>query len=357
MKVLVTGGAGFVGSAYCRHLIGETDATVLVVDKLTYAANLEALPTGPRLHVEPIDVCNRSALEGLIDRYRPDGIVHLAAETHVDRSIDDPRGFVETNVVGTYSLLEAARRYWIGLDGTARSMFRLLHVSTDEVYGSLGPTGTFTEASPHAPNSPYAATKAASDHLVHAWHRTYGLPVLISHCSNNYGPYQFPEKLVPLMVIKALQGQPLPVYGSGANVRDWLHVDDHARVLHLILTRGRPGERYVVGARNERSNLEVVQSLCRSLDTLAPRPDGRPHADAITFVADRPGHDRRYALDPGKVEAAFGWRPQVPFATGLHDAVAWLVAHRGWWTSILATRYAGERLGLARDVSASPSVA
>jgi dTDP-glucose 4,6-dehydratase len=347
---MVTGGAGFVGSAFCRHLVRATDADVVVVDKLTYAGSLGALEDllhGERLRFEQADICDGLAMAAVLDRHGPAAIVHLAAETHVDRSIDDSRPFVETNVVGTHSLLEAARRHCLTLDAAARDRFRFVHVSTDEVYGSIEAPRTCSEASAYDPRSPYAASKAASDHLVRAWGSTYGLPVILSHCTNNYGPYQFPEKLIPLMVIKALRGEPLPLYGSGRNVRDWLHVDDHARALHLVLTRGRVGERYLIGTRAERSNLEVVESLCRCLDRLAPRGDGRPHASAIAFVADRPGHDLRYAVDPRKIETELGWRPSIGFAEGLEETVAWLIAHGAWWQPILAERYGGERLGLA----------
>ena len=349
MRLLVTGGAGFIGSALCRKLARSGDDLV-VVDKLTYAASVEALedlPGSGRLDLCRVDVCDRPALDRLLAEHRPDAVVHLAAETHVDRSIEGAAPFLQTNVVGTYTLLEAALAYWTSLAGPARDGFRFLHVSTDEVYGSLGATGAFTEESPYAPNSPYAATKAAADHLVRAWQRTYGLPTLISNCSNNYGPYQFPEKLIPLMVIKALAGEPLPVYGTGGNVRDWLHVDDHADALHTILRRGRVGEKYNVGGNAERTNLEIVEAICATLDAVAPRPDGRPHATAIAFVDDRPGHDHRYAIDPRKIAAELGWRPRVAFEAGLAATIRWFVDHRPWWEGIRAGRYAGQRLGLA----------
>lgn len=349
MTIAVTGGAGFVGSALCRRLIRQGDARVVVIDKFTYAASVEALEdldASGRLHVERVDLCDRSALARVFARHRPQAVVHLAAETHVDRSIDGSATFLEANVVGTHHLLEVVRAYWHRLGPEARAAFRLLHVSTDEVFGSLGPTGKFTETSTYAPSSPYAASKAASDHLVQAWGRTYGLPVIVSHASNNYGPYQFPEKLIPLMITKALAGEPLPIYGTGTNVRDWLHVDDHAAALSAILQHGRPGATYNVGSETERSNLQVVEAICEALDALAPRAEGRPHASGIVFVTDRPGHDHRYAIDATKIRTEIGWHPAVPFETGLRTTVAWMVDNRPWWERIRASRYDGARLGM-----------
>lgn len=348
MRVLVTGGAGFIGSALCRYLVGEKGFVVLNVDKLTYAANLDSLrpiADSANYHFRKSDICDRGAMQRAMDEFRPDAVIHLAAESHVDRSITGAGEFVNTNVVGTFALLEAARAYWSSLDGEARDRFRFLHVSTDEVYGSLGPEGLFREDTPYDPSSPYSASKAGSDHLVIAWHRTYGFPALISNCSNNYGPYQFPEKLIPLMILNALHAQPLPVYGDGANVRDWLYVDDHARALLTILERGRLGEKYNVGGRNERSNIDVVRRICALLD--ARFPQRAPHEALVKFVTDRPGHDRRYAIDATKLETELGWRAAESFETGIEKTVAWYVDGAWWWEPLRRGVYAGERLGLA----------
>ena len=350
MRVIVTGGAGFIGGAVVRQLIGETDAAVLNIDKLTYAANPDALAPlagNPRYEFLQADIGDRPGMSDAFMRYRPDSVLHLAAETHVDRSIDGPAAFVATNVVGTQTLLDVALEYWRGLDDAARTRFHLVHVSTDEVFGSLPSAGAFTESSPYAPSSPYAASKAAADHLVRAWHKTFGLPTMITNCSNNYGPYQFPEKLIPLMIIKALAEEPLPVYGRGNQVRDWLHVEDHARGLRAVLERGRIGESYNLGGRCERTNLAVVERLCATLDRLRPRPAGRPHRDLISFVTDRPGHDQRYAMDATKIERELGWSCRSDFDRNLEDTVRWYLDNRAWWTAILGRRYGGERLGLA----------
>jgi dTDP-glucose 4,6-dehydratase len=348
-RIMVTGGAGFIGGAVIRQLIGETDALVLNIDKLTYAASPEALTSvtgNHRYQFLRADIGDRQAMGEAFARYRPDGVLHLAAETHVDRSIDGPAAFIETNVVGTQALLDAALDYWRGLRGDVRAHFRFVQVSTDEVFGSLPPTGLFTESSPYAPNSPYAASKAAADHLVRAWHRTFGLPTIITNCSNNYGPYQFPEKLIPLMIIKALAEEPLPVYGRGEQVRDWLHVDDHARGLRAVLERGAIGECYNIGGRCERTNLDVVEWLCTILDRLRPRPSGQPHRSLISFVTDRPGHDQRYAMDPTKIERELGWSCRADFDSGLEATVRWYLDNRAWWTKIRERHYGGERLGL-----------
>jgi dTDP-glucose 4,6-dehydratase len=348
MRIIVTGGAGFIGSAVCRHLIAETDAQVVNVDKLTYAGNLDSLQTvsgNPRYAFIRADICDEAAIEHLFNEVRPDAVLHLAAESHVDRSIAGSRSFIDTNIVGTHTMLESARRHWSSLDGTAKERFRFLHVSTDEVYGSLGADGLFSESTAYNPSSPYAASKAASDHLAVAWHRTYGLPVVVSNCSNNYGPYQFPEKLIPLMILNAYEGKPLPVYGNGANVRDWLYVEDHAKALYLILKNGRPGETYNVGGRNERANLQVVQGICTALDELSP--NGRPHDRHISYVTDRPGHDHRYAIDARKLEHELGWRAEETFASGLVKTVRWYLQNECWWSPLRKKVYAGERIGLS----------
>ena len=349
MKIIITGGAGFIGSAVVRQFVKETDATVINVDKLTYAGNLESVAEvakNPRYYFEKVDICDAAAVQRLFDHYRPDAVMHLAAESHVDRSIDGPAQFIQTNIIGTYTLLEAARAYWQGLPAEAKARFRFHHISTDEVYGSLGADGYFTEETPYQPNSPYSASKAASDHLARAWHHTYGLPVVTTNCSNNYGPYHFPEKLVPLAIIKALRGEPLPVYGKGDNVRDWLYVEDHARALRLVLEEGRLGETYNIGGHNERSNLQVVETICNLLDELVPDSGFVPHSSLITFVADRPGHDKRYAIDAGKLERELGWRPAETFESGLRKTVLWYLNNRGWWERVLSGEYHGERLGL-----------
>ena len=349
-RILVTGGAGFIGSALVRFLIRETDHEVANLDALTYAgnrANVAEAAGSPRYRFMRADLRNEAQVRELVETYRPDAIMHLAAESHVDRSIDAPADFLNTNVLGTFNLLQAARLYRDGLGGEARARFRFHHVSTDEVYGSLDETGRFSEESRYRPNSPYAATKAASDHLVRAWHRTFGLPAVMTNCSNNYGPYQYPEKLIPLMLFRALAGRSLPVYGDGGNVRDWLFVDDHVRALYLALTRGRPGEVYNVGGHGECTNLELVHTLCGLLDEMRPRADGAGYAGQIEFVPDRPGHDRRYAIDPAKIVRELGWQPRESLATGLRKTIEWYLAHADWVEEALAHGYGGQRLGLA----------
>ena len=347
MKIVVTGGAGFIGSAVCRYLVRETPAFVVNVDKLTYAANLrslEAIANSPNYTFIKADICDRPTMDAIFRAHTPDIVMHLAAESHVDRSISGSDAFIQTNVLGTHCLLEAARAYWMGLPQPQALNFRFLHVSTDEVYGSLGADGAFCETTAYDPSSPYSASKAAADHLASAWFRTYGLPVVISNCSNNYGPFHFPEKLIPLVVLNALEGKPLPVYGDGSNVRDWLYVEDHARALYLIARRGRPGEKYNVGGRNERSNLTVVESICDILDDLLPQAESRRRL--ITFVTDRPGHDRRYAIDASKLERELGWRAAETFESGLAKTVRWYLDNRAWWEPLRQGVYAGERLGL-----------
>jgi dTDP-glucose 4,6-dehydratase len=348
VTVLVTGGAGFIGSAVVRMLVGERGARVVNVDKLTYAGNrdsLEPVEGDPRHVLEVVDICDGPALRRVFQAHRPGAVLHLAAESHVDRSIDSPGAFIQTNVVGTYTLLEEARRYWSGLPAGEREAFRFLHVSTDEVFGSLGAEGHFREDTPYAPSSPYSASKAGSDHLVRAWHHTYGLPTLVTNCSNNYGPYQFPEKLIPLMVLRALRGEPLPVYGRGENVRDWLYVDDHAHALLTVLERGRVGETYAIGGGAERRNLDVVRTVCATVDELAPDPALGPRERLIRFVEDRPGHDLRYAIDFSRVRDELGWRPRESFQTGLRRTVAWYLENPQWWGRVLSGEYRMERLG------------
>jgi dTDP-glucose 4,6-dehydratase len=355
MNILVTGGMGFIGGALVRHLLAESGHRVVNVDKLTYAASPEALGdlvAHPRHCFERADIADSAAMARILALHRPDAAVHLAAESHVDRSIDGPAPFITTNVTGSYVLLEAVRAYWSGLDGEARIRFRFHHVSTDEVFGALGPDDPpFTEASPYRPRSPYAASKAASDHLARAWGETYGLPVIVSNTCNNYGPWQFPEKLIPLVITNALEGTKLPVYGRGEQVRDWLHVEDHARALRLVLERGKPGETYAIGAGEERKNLEVVRAICAELDALAPDPGG-PYERLMSFVPDRPGHDFRYALDAAKARRELEWAPRESFASGLRRTVAWYVEHRAWWQEVRARRYGGERLGLGTTAEA-----
>jgi len=348
MKILVTGGAGFIGSAVCRLLVGERHAQVLNVDKLTYAANpasLRAIESSPSYAFRQADICDRPAVSALLDDFNPDAVLHLAAESHVDRSIDGPAQFIKTNIEGTYVLLEATLAHWRALPAKRASQFRFHHVSTDEVFGSLGSTGSFTEATRYQPNSPYSASKAAADHLVRAWGETFGLPTVISNCSNNYGPYHFPEKLIPLAILKALHGEPIPVYGKGDNVRDWLYVEDHARALFSILTEGRIGDSYNVGGDAERTNLDVVSSICRLLDDMLPGSPHRPHERLITFVADRPGHDQRYAMDAAKIRRELRWEPRETFEGGLRKTVSWYLENRWWWGLIWSRRYQGERLG------------
>jgi dTDP-glucose 4,6-dehydratase len=349
MKLLVTGGAGFIGSAVVRRLIGHTGWTVINVDCLTYAGNLESL--GPvrehaRHRFHRVDIRDAAALRGVFADERPDAVLHLAAESHVDRSIDGAAPFIDTNVGGTFTLLECALDYWRGLPPAARDAFRFHHVSTDEVYGSLGASGRFTEDSQYRPNSPYSASKAASDHLVRAWHHSFGLPTLVTNCSNNYGPYQFPEKLIPLMIVRALRGETLPVYGKGENVRDWLHVEDHAAALQLVLEKGRPGEVYNIGGDSERRNIDVVQAICTVLDEMVPTSPHVPHAKLIGFVTDRPGHDLRYAVDATKIARELGFRPARRFEDGLRATVRWYLDNRTWWERVLSGAYRGERLGL-----------
>jgi len=340
--IVATGGAGFIGSAVVRYLIGSTATTVVNIDKLTYAGNLESLVDvsgDPRYRFERVDICDFEAIRAVFARHRPDAVLHLAAESHVDRSIDGPRVFVDTNVVGTYTLLEVSRAYWEDLEPAAKSGFRFHHVSTDEVYGSLPPEGLFTEETPYHPNSPYSASKASSDHLVRAWHHTYGLPVLITNCSNNYGPYQFPEKLIPVIILNAVAGKPLPIYGTGDNVRDWLYVDDHANALYSVLTRGKVGETYNIGGHNERTNLDVVRSICALLDELCPNSPFRPHDSLISFVTDRLGHDKRYAIDASKIHRELDWKPSETFESGLRKTVEWYLNNRVWWERVLSGAY------------------
>lgn len=352
-RILITGGAGFIGSAVVRHIINATTDSVVVVDKLTYAGNLESLAPvadNARYAFEQVDICDRIALDRVFAEYQPDKVMHLAAESHVDRSIDGPAAFIETNVLGTYTLLEAARHYWQPLSAKKKPGFCFHHISTDEVYGDLlGTDGLFTETTPYSPSSPYSASKASSDHLVRAWLRTYGLPTLVTNCSNNYGPYHFPEKLIPLVILNAVAGKSLPVYGDGAQVRDWLYVEDHARALYQVVTSGVVGETYNIGGHNQRKNSEVVYSICDLLEELVPnKPQGvANYRDLITYVKDRPGHDMHYAIDAGKIECELGWRPQETFESGIRKTVFWYLHHEIWWRRVQDGSYSGERLGLS----------
>ncbi len=352
-KIIVTGGAGFIGSAVVRMLIRETPHEVCVVDKLTYAGNLDSLSPvsgDPRYRFEQVDICDRAGLDRVFADFKPDAVMHLAAESHVDRSIDGPGDFIRTNIVGTYTMLEAARKYFSSLDGAQKERFRFHHISTDEVYGDLEDPGDFfRETTPYAPSSPYSASKASSDHLVRAWRRTFGLPTIVTNCSNNYGPYHFPEKLIPLVILHALDGKPLPVYGTGAQIRDWLYVEDHARALIKVVTEGVPGETYNIGGHNEKKNIEVVETICRLLDELRPREDGKSYREQITFVADRPGHDLRYAIDAAKIGRELGWKPQETFESGIRKTVQWYLDNKdGWCRRVLDGSYQMERLGLGK---------
>ncbi|TRN21555.1 MULTISPECIES: dTDP-glucose 4,6-dehydratase [Vibrio] len=351
MKILVTGGAGFIGSAVIRHILAKTKDSVINVDALTYAGNLESLPgaeENPRYVFEHVDITNLEALSRVFNEHKPDAVMHLAAESHVDRSIDGPAAFIQTNVIGTYNMLEAARAYWNQLDERAKQAFRFHHISTDEVYGDLeGTDDLFTETTSYEPSSPYSASKASSDHLVRAWLRTYGLPTIVTNCSNNYGPYHFPEKLIPLMILNALAGKPLPVYGNGMQIRDWLFVEDHARALYKVVTEGKVGETYNIGGHNEKANIEVVSTICELLEELVPnKPDGvNLYKDLITYVKDRPGHDVRYAIDAAKIERELGWKPQETFESGIRKTVEWYLNNKTWWSRVLDGSYSMERLG------------
>jgi dTDP-glucose 4,6-dehydratase len=349
LRILVTGGAGFIGSALVRHLIGETDHQVLNVDALTYAGNLASLAPiadSNRYSFVRANICDAPEMKRLVEEFRPNVVTHLAAESHVDRSIDGPADFIQTNLVGTFTLLSAVLDYWRTLKDADAETFRFHHISTDEVFGALGDHGYFTEQTAYDPRSPYSASKAGSDHLVRAWHHTYGLPVLVTNCSNNYGPYHFPEKLIPLMIIKSLDGEKLPVYGAGQNVRDWLYVDDHVRALTAVFERGIPGHSYMIGGNSERTNLTVVQTICDTLDQIRPRSDGKSYREQISFVADRPGHDFRYAIDASKLRRELGWQPRESFESGIANTIRWYLDNERWWRPILSGAYSGERLGL-----------
>lgn len=351
MKILITGGCGFIGSNLVRMLLNDTDHEILNLDALTYAGNRHSLADcehHERYRFVQGDICDAALLKRVFHDFQPDWVMHLAAESHVDRSIDGPSEFIQTNIMGTYQMLETARAHYEFLKGDARERFRFLHVSTDEVYGSLGPDGFFTEQTAYQPHSPYSASKAASDHLVRAWADTYRLPVLVTNCSNNYGPYQFPEKLIPVVILKALRGEPIPVYGKGENIRDWLYVGDHADALHTVISRGRCGETYNIGGNNERRNIDLVRLLCGILDELQPRADGKSYSEQITFVADRPGHDLRYAIDAAKIRSELGWEPKQDHESGFRQTVEWYLTHSSWWQTILDGSYRLERLGQAR---------
>ncbi|MEZ8042121.1 dTDP-glucose 4,6-dehydratase [Vibrio sp. 1F263] len=355
MKILITGGAGFIGSAVIRHIISNTQDLVINVDKLTYAGNLESLPevdSHERYAFEQVDICNRGELDRIFTEHKPDAVMHLAAESHVDRSIDGPAVFIESNIVGTYNLLEAARAYWNTLSDDKKQEFRFHHISTDEVYGDLeGTDDLFTEKTSYAPSSPYSASKASSDHLVRAWLHTYGLPAIVTNCSNNYGPYHFPEKLIPLMILNALDGKSLPVYGNGMQIRDWLFVEDHARALYKVVTEGVVGETYNIGGYNEKTNIEVVNSICLLLEELVPdKPEGiNQYCDLITYVTDRPGHDVRYAIDASKIGRELGWKPEETFESGIRKTVEWYLDNKSWWLRVLDGSYTGERLGISSE--------
>jgi dTDP-glucose 4,6-dehydratase len=350
MRIIVTGGAGFIGSSVIRHIIKNTNDEVLNIDKLTYAGNLESLKEidqNPRYQFQQVDICDASKLEQIFEQFQPDAVMHLAAESHVDRSIDGPSTFIQTNIVGTYTLLEAARKYWQRLDEIKKVNFRFHHISTDEVYGDLdGTTDLFTEATPYAPSSPYSASKASSDHLVRAWQRTYGLPTIVTNCSNNYGPYHFPEKLIPLVILNALDSKALPIYGTGNQIRDWLFVEDHARALYQVVTQGSVGETYNIGGHNEKQNIEVVKTICRILDQLRPQNNAQPYENLITFVKDRPGHDLRYAIDASKIENELGWKPLETFETGIRKTIEWYLSNLEWCRHVQDGSYQRERLGV-----------